>query len=429
MSYTVETLNGCTKKFVFNYEDVDLSNQVNQAINKKQKDSSLKGFRKGKAPISMIKQVYGPQIEADALYKFISDEFLNAVKKEDLKVIGSPSFSVNNNEDKKVSFDAVIEIFPEFVIKDLAGLSFEKEKMPDIEAEVETMKKRMLDSKAETKEITDENASLENGHCAVMNFEGEMPDGSKPENMKGKEHLLEIGSAQFIPGFEEKMIGMKKNEMKTIDITFPEDYHAEDLKGVAVKFHIELLEIKEKVSPEFNDELIKTMGHESTEAFYTKTREQVSYQKNREVTEKLHQEILEKLVEMNEFDLPKAFIKTQEESYKNELKQNLTQQGFDDNMVLEYFTKWEADISSKAAFQVRTGLIMDKLAQVHEIETNEEDLKAKMDEMAKYSGLPMDQVLSYYEKNEQLKNSLKYAIREEKTFEKIKSIVKISEKK
>lgn len=428
MTYTVENINGCTKKFVFNFENVDLSNHVNQALSQKQETTSLKGFRKGKAPLSMIKQVYGAQIEADALYKFISDEFMSAVQKEELRVIGSPAFSVNDNKEKKVSFDAVIEIFPEFEISELDSLAFEKQTAGDVEEEVEKMKKRLLDSKSETKELEDESAALENGHCAVMNFEGEMADGSRPDNMKGKEHLLEIGSGQFIPGFEEQMVGMKKGEKKTIEVTFPKDYHAKDLQEAVVKFHVDVLEIKEKVVPEFNDELVKQMGHESVDEFYTKTRDQLSYQKNREVVEKLHQDILEKLVEINQFDLPKAFLEQQEKSYKQELAQNLKQQGFDDKMTEEYFVKWAEDINKKAEFQVRTGLIMDKLGTKYEIETTDEDLKNKMEEMAKYSGLPMDQVLAYYDSNEKLKSSLRYAIREEKTFEKIKTLVKITEK-
>src|SRR5688572_29183793 len=114
MAYTVETVNGCTKKIMFNFEDVDLSKQISEALKERQKSSNLKGFRKGKAPLNMIEKVYGSQVENDALYRFVSQEFYKAIQEEDLKAIGYPSFSNTKyeNEVKKVTFEATVEIFP-----------------------------------------------------------------------------------------------------------------------------------------------------------------------------------------------------------------------------------------------------------------------------------------------------------------------------
>lgn len=427
MSYTVEQINGCTKKIIFNFETLDLSTEIKNAVLEKQKTVSLKGFRKGKAPLDMVQKMYGPQIEHDALNRFINNQFIEAVEKEDIRVVGYPTFeNMNYESGKSVSFDALVEIFPSVEVKEMKGLNFTRDKVEVTDADVEDVKKNYLSSKAEMKEITDEGTTLDKGMFAVMNFQGEKEDGEKPENMKGEDFLLEIGSGQFIPGFEEGMVGMKKGETKTIELTFPSDYHAEDLKDAKVKFEVELLEIKTKEFPEFTDELAKEFGFESVADFNEKNKKSMEMQKNRAADEKLHQEILEKLVEENKFDVPNAMIHQQEDYLKQDLTRNLKAQGFTDEMCDEYFSKWHDDLHTKAEFQVKSGLILDTLAKKYEVESTDADLEKKIAETAEGTGADIEQIKKYYTSNEQVKKNMMYAIREEKTFEKIKEEVTIA---
>lgn len=425
MSYQVENINGCTKKLVFNFEGVDLSNQIEQALKEKQKSSNLKGFRKGKAPLNFVKQVYGAQVENDALYRFISEEFYKAVQEENLRAVGYPAFGDTKYENDNVSFEATVEIFPEFEVKDYSSYEFKKQDDAVTEKDFEELKNRYLAPKAEMIEVTDENKTLENGLFAVFNFEGEKPDGTRPENMKAEEFLLEIGSGQFIPGFEEGMIGLKKGEKKTIDVTFPGEYHEAELRDMKVKFDVELLEIKERKVPELNDELAKEFGFESAEDFDTKNRERLVAQKKREADMGLHEEILKKLVEENPFDIPKALVDQQKGAVREDLGANLRQQGFDEKMTEQYFEKWDEDITQKAEFQVRSGLILDSISKKYEIEATEDDLDKKIEEMASQSGMEKDQLASYYKSNESVKSNVMYAIREEKTFEKLIADMKV----
>lgn len=426
MSYTIENVNGCTKKLVFSFDGVDLTTQIDEALKEKQKSANLKGFRKGKAPISMIKQVYGAQAENDALYRFVSQEFYKAIQEEDLKAVGYPAFgNTKFEEGTKVSFEATVEIFPEFDLKEMKGYEFTKEDDSVGEKDFQELKDRYLAPKSEMVEITDDKAKLENGMFAVFNFEGEKEDGSKPENMKAEEFLLEIGSGQFIPGFEEGMVGLTKGEKKTIEVTFPADYHEEELQNAPVKFHVEVLELKERKTPELTDELAKEFGFESVEDFNTKNQKRLEENKKREVKAKLQEDILKKLIEDNTFDVPSALVQSQRKSVEDELANNLRSQGFNDEMMKTYFEKWTADIDSKAEFQVRSGLILDKLAKKFEVEASDADLDAKIDEMAEQSGMEKEQLASYYKSNEQVKTNIMYAIREEKTFDKIIENVKL----
>lgn len=425
MSYTVESVNNCTKKILFNFENVDLTSQIKQALQEKQKTSNLKGFRKGKAPLAMIQKFFGPQVENDALYRFVSEEFFKAVQEEDLKAVGYPTFANTKYENDKVSFEATVEIFPDFEIKDFSKYEFKKDDDKITDKDIEELKSRYLAPKAEMVEVKDEANKLSKGQFAVMNFEGEKADGSKPDNMKAEEFLLEIGSNQFIPGFEDGMIGMKKGEKKTIELTFPADYHEADLQNAKVKFHVELLEIKERTLPELNDELVKEFGFESVDDFNTKNKDRLETQKKREVQAKLQQEILEKLISENKFEVPNALIEQQKKSVRQELAGNLKQQGFNDEMINTYFSKWDKDVQDRAEFQVRSGLILDKLATKYNVEATDSDLDSKIEEMAAQSGMEKKQLEGYYKGNENIKTNLMYAIREEKTFDKIISDMKV----
>ncbi|MEE2672066.1 MAG: trigger factor [Bdellovibrionota bacterium] len=425
MSYSVENINGCTKKLTFNFEGVDLSTQIEQALKEKQKTSNLKGFRKGKAPMNFVKQVYGAQAENDALYRFVSQEFYKAIQEEDLRAVGYPNFGETKFENDNVSFEATVEIFPEVEVKDYSSYEFKKGDEKVTEKDFEDLKDRYLAPKAEMVEVTDEKAKLENGQFAIFNFEGEKPDGTKPENMKAEEFQLEIGSGQFIPGFEEGMVGLKKGEKKTIEVTFPSEYHEPELRDMGVKFHVELLEIKERKTPELTDELAKEFGFESVDDFNAKNKERLELQKKREVNMELNEAILKKLVEENPFDIPSALVDQQKESVKQELGGNLRQQGFDEAMAAQYFQKWDEDITQKAEFQVRSGLILDKISTKYGIEATEEDFNAKIDEMASQSGMEKDQIKGYYSSNENIKQNIMYAIREEKTFDKLISDMKV----
>lgn len=426
MSYTVVDVNECTKKLVFSFESVDLTTQIERALKRKQKDTSLKGFRKGKAPLSMIKEMYGPQLENEALYTFVSQEFYTAIQKEGIKAVGYPQFA--NTEFKKetndVNFEATVEIIPEIALADYSKYEFSKEDTNVNDEEVDNLIKRYLDPKSEMVEIK-ENVTLAKDHFAVFDFEGEKEDGTKPENMKGKEFLLQIGSGQFIPGFEDGMIGLKKGESKTIDLTFPAEYHEESLRNAKVKFHVTLNEIKEKKIPELNDELAKEFGFESVADMTAKTRERFEFQKNREASEKLHQAILEKFVADNKFDIPSALIDEQKKAIIKDVSANLKQQGFNDDMIRTYFDKWQDDVNTKAEFQVKSGLILDTLAKKYNVEATDADLDEKINEMAVQSGMEPAQVKEFYLKNENVKRNIMYAIREEKTFEKVKADMKI----
>jgi trigger factor len=420
MSYKIEDVSSCTKKMIFNFSEVDLTSEIKQELLKKQKESSLKGFRQGKAPLSMIEKLFRAEIENEAYRRFISNKFYDAVMKENLRTVGYPMFNNTKfSKEEGVSFEVMIEIFPEFELADISGLKFNKPVVMVTDEDVQNLKTQYASSKAELVELKDETTTLTKGHFAVFNFKGTKSNGESPAEMKGDEFLLEIGSKRFIPGFEDGMEGMKKGEQKDIELTFPEDYHEESLKNEKVTFHVELLEIKEKKLPEFSDEFVKEIGYEGVADFEEKTLKNLKRQKETEAKQKLNQEIIEKLVDLHKFDIPNTMLMMQEEAVMKDLEKTLKQQGFNDAMMKDYFVRWKEDIGKKAEFQVKSGLILDKMSEKFAIETVDADLEAKYAQMAEATGMKIEDIKSYYSKSKDVERNLRYAIREEKTFEKI----------
>lgn len=418
MAYTVENINGCKRKIIFSFNELDLTNEFQTELAEKRKTVSLKGFRKGKAPKDMVEDMYGPQIETDIVNKFVQNKLYETISEEDLRVVGYPAFeNMKYEKGQSISFDVTLEVFPEVSLTEFKDFTFTKDKVEVTDKDIEELKKNSVASKAEMVELTGKDSEVKNGLYAVINFEGIKEDGERPDNMKGSEHLLEVGSNSFIPGFEEGVIGMKKGDKKSLDLSFPAEYHVDELKNTKVKFEVELLEIKEKKSPELTDELAKELGYESIDDLVAKGKDNFLKQKERQSQEKLHQEVLEKFIEENKFDVPATMIQQQKDHLKDDLKNNLKSQGFDESMMEEYFDKWAGDLDQKADFQVRSGLILDHLGKKYEVEASDDDFNAKLEETAAGTGMDVEQIKQYYTSNDKIKSNLMYAIKEEKTFE------------
>ena len=418
MSYTIETVNSYTKKFLFSFNEVSFDKEINHLLQEKKKTSHIKGFRKGKAPLHMIQKLYGVEIQRDALYHFISSKIMEALEKEKIRVMGKPQLTNSNYEDeKKLRFEAVIQHIPHLEFTDLGKLSFIKKKEDISNEDMKEAINHHLEGKAEM--VVSEETILSKGKFAVINFEGVKGNGERPENMKGEEFLLEVGSNTFIPGFEEGLVGMKVGKKKELPLTFPESYHVEDLKGQEVTFYVELLEIKEKKTPDITDELARELDYDSKEDMEKKIRVRLEYQKEKVATENLNGDILDKIIAEYHFDLPQVLIEEQINSLRGDIAKRLQTQKFNDIQIEEYFEKWSKDIEKKAAHQVRSGLILNTLAEKYSIDVNEDDFIAKCEEMNRHSGLSIDEIKAFYENNTEDKKTMMYGIREEKVFQEI----------
>ena len=260
MNVKVEDVSSIKKKLIFEVAPQQVDKEIGRAYKKIGKTAKVKGFRAGKVPDSVLEKYYGAQMEQEVLTRLINDTYFKALDENDIPAIGEPNIvdSSGINKGEAFTYEAEVEIKPEVTAKDYTKLALEKEKLVvDATKVVEERLEEMRTSRSQLEVTTRKKARK--GDSVVIDFEG-FVDGEAFEGGKGDDYLLELGSGSFIPGFEEQVVGMKRQESKDVEVSFPEEYGQSELAGKPAVFKVTLKEIKEKIVPELNDEFAKGFG-------------------------------------------------------------------------------------------------------------------------------------------------------------------------
>ena len=391
-----------------------------KAFNKLKRNINIPGFRKGQAPAALIKkQVPVQNILMDAAEEIANQVLGEGIEEHDLWLVARPTLSIDELNEEKAILKFICVVKPEVKLGEYKNLPIKKKStrvtQKEIDAEVERLQERYADL-----ELKEEGA-VENGDTAVIDFEG-FKDGVAFEGGKGEDYPLEIGSGSFIPGFEEQLIGMQKGETKDIDVTFPENYGASDLAGQPAVFKVTVKEIKAKVLPEVNDELVKEAkikDVETLEDYRAYMKKTISERKEQENEENFTNELLTKIVENAEVEIPDAMIESETDQMINEFKQRLSGQGF----TLEQFAAVtgqneemiRAEMRKDAEKKVNVRLVLEAIAEAEKIEISEEDIEAELQEIANQFGRPLEQVKQLISND-----AVSYDLRQRKALELIK---------
>lgn len=391
-----------------------------KAFNKLKRNINIPGFRKGQAPAALIKkQVPVQNILMDAAEEIANQVLGEGIEEHDLWLVARPTLSIDELNEEKAILKFICVVKPEVKLGEYKNLPIKKKStrvtQKEIDAEVERLQERYADL-----ELKEEGA-VENGDTAVIDFEG-FKDGVAFDGGKGEDYPLEIGSGSFIPGFEEQLIGMQKGETKDIDVTFPENYGASDLAGQPAVFKVTVKEIKAKVLPEVNDELVKEAkikDVETLEDYRSYMKKTISEHKEQENEENFTNELLTKIVENAEVEIPDAMIESETDQMVNEFKQRLSGQGF----TLEQFAAVtgqneemiRAEMRKDAEKKVNVRLVLEAIAEAEKIEISEEDIEAELQEIANQFGRPLEQVKQLISND-----AVSYDLRQRKALELIK---------
>jgi len=425
MPVQIEKVSPCEKKLKFTVSPNEINVQIEKVLKKVQKTAKLKGFRKGKAPLSLIRKTYWSHVQYDVINEVIQDSYQKAVVDNKVPVVGRPKIETKDfNPDQDFHFEALVEIYPEFELPKLSKIKVSEVKVELKEEEIEENLKQIRESHAVMKPLEGERA-LQAGDFAEIDFSGKLPDGTEPDSMKASAFLLEIGSNQFIPGFEEGLVGMKLGEERDVEVKFPEDYHAKEYAGVLVTFHVKLGEIKVKELPELTDDFAKTIDYDTVEALKTEIRENMQKGKEQEARAKMREEAFNQLVEKAEMRVPEAMIQGQEEIIRNDISQRLRQQGSNEMMTKDYFEKWKSDIESQALKQVKVALLVDKIATENSLEASEGDLDARFEELAQSFSMEKEKIKEMFTKDPNRMGNLKWQIKEDKVTDFIFTEIKL----
>ena len=358
---------------------------------------SLPGFRAGKVPAAIAKKhVSVQEILINAVDEVATDALVQGISEHDIQMIARPSLDIEAIDEKSVTLVYDIQVKPEVKLGDYTDLGIKKDSTRVLKKDIEEQISRLQERYAEL-ELKEE-GSVENGDTAVIDFEG-FKDGVAFDGGKGENYPLVIGSGSFIPGFEEQLVGMKPEETKDINVTFPENYQEPSLAGQPVVFKVTLHEIKTKVLPEFDDELVKQANIENvttTKEYEDYLKDDLKKRKENDAENKYTNDCLTKVVENAEVELPQIMIDEETDRMVDEFKQRLAQQGFNMEQFTQMTGQQESDIRSGMAIdaenKVKVRLVLEAVAKKENIEISEESIEAEYKRIADAYGMESDKV-------------------------------------
>lgn len=426
MKATLDKLEGLSRKLNVEVPTEKVNNAFGKVYKVLQQNANIKGFRKGKAPLDTIRSIYRDRVQGDVVNELVQDSYSAALDEHGLNPIGYPQINIEKlNEGEPFKFTAEFEVRPEVELKKYEGLKIEKEKLVIPDDRVNEILENIRAGQAETVTVFDDRA-LANGDIADINFKGFM-NGAELPNGAAEGHMLEIGSNQFIPGFEEALVGMKAGATKTIDLKFPDEYHEKSIAGKPVSFEVKLNAIKKKSLPEVNDEFAKKVGdHASVAELKDAIREDLKEAEAARIKEEERNAILKALAEANPVLTPKSLVEDQKQALINDFKKRLGQQGFGDREFAEYQSKWDTDFETTAQFMVQSTFLLDKLAEDLKLRAGEADFDKKMEEYSAQTGMDVAKIKDFY-KDPQRKSQLLFQITEEKVIDFLISKAEVKE--
>ncbi len=390
MKYTFEKTEKSTVKITINLEEKEWNEAIDAAYEKVKGKYSMPGFRKGKVPKKVLESAYGAGVFYEEAINIAFPKYYEEVldKEPSIEAVARPDIDIKDISEKGISMIAEVAVKPEVKLGEYKGITFKKVEYNVKEADVKDELKRLQERNSRTVDVTDR--AVESGDTVTIDYSGSV-DGVKFEGGTAEKQPLTIGSNTFIPGFEDQIIGMKIGEEKDITVKFPEDYHAENLKGKDSVFHIVLHEIKAKELPELTDEFIKdAVGAESLDAYKKEIKERLKKQNKDRAEREIEDEIVKKVTANAEVVIPEALIDNQIDQMVNEMSYRLSYQGLKLEDYLKYVGKtmeeYRKGYYDQAKDLVKSQLVIGKIIEEEKIDATEEDVTAKIEEMAKAQG-------------------------------------------
>ncbi len=423
MQVTVEKPEqGLEHKMTVTFPSGDLNSSVDKRLNEIRRTVKMDGFRPGKVPLKLVKERHGGQVKQEVMGDVLQKAFYDAVDQEGLNVAGFPMFEDLNDADGEVKFTARFEVYPDITLPDFSKIEIESIKAEVTDKDVQNMITRLREQRMAWKPANG-NKKAKMGEQVMIDFvgkiDGELFDGGSAENAP-----LELGSGRMIPGFEDQIVGMKKGEEKVIEVTFPEDYHAENLKGKTATFDITVHSVMTKVLPEIDEEFVASFGVEDgTEASLTKEiKASMEKELERAVENKNRAAVLEALQEAVEVALPKALVEQEAKILMNRAKQNLQQQGMNVDDIPMSIEQFEEEAQNR----VKLGLVLGDIIKANNIEASDDDVNAYIADQASSYEDPSE-VIDWYAKNPGATSEVRAILVENKVAAHILSEAKVTE--
>ncbi|HCZ7856647.1 TPA: trigger factor [Staphylococcus aureus] len=385
---------------------------LDQAFKKVVKQINVPGFRKGKVPRPIFEQSFGVEaLYQDAIDILLPDAYGEAIDETDIKPVAQPEVSVTQIEKgKDFIFEATVTVEPEVKLGDYKGLEIEKQETELSDDELQEAIDHSLGHLAEM--VVKEDGVVENGDTVNIDFSGSV-DGEEFEGGQAEGYDLEIGSGSFIPGFEEQLEGMKVDEEKDVVVTFPEEYHAEELAGKEATFKTKVNEIKFKEVPELTDEIANELDAEANtvDEYKENLRKRLAEQKATDAENVEKEEAITKATDNTTIDIPEAMVNTELDRMVSEFAQRIQQQGLDLQTYFQFSGQDESQLREQmkddAEQRVKTNLTLTAIAEAEKIEATDEDIDKELEKMSKQFNISVEDIKNTLGNTDIIKNDVR----------------------
>ncbi len=421
MQVSIETTSGLQRVMTIGVPAAEVEEKVTNELKRISKGQKVNGFRKGKPlPPTVAKRMFGKQARYEAIYQQMQQSFFKAVQDENVKLAGMPSFEPTVDEEgKDLEFKATFEVYPEIALADFSAIEVDQKSAEVTDKDLATMLETLQKQNAQWEESADVAAD---GDQVVIDFEGFI-DGEAFEGGSAKGYSLTLGSGSMIPGFEDGLVGAKAGEEKTLEVSFPEDYHKEELKGKPAQFKVTVSAVKKPQLPELNEEFFKSFGVETADVdeFKTEIRKNMERELARALRSLTKQQVIDGLVANNKIDVPSSLI----DQEIDRLRQQAVQQ-FGGGQQLDPKQLPAELFKDQAEKRVVIGLLMNAVIEANELTPSAEKVEQLIEEVAATYQDP-EEVRSYYASNPQQKAQVEALALEEQAVEKVLAAAKVSQ--
>lgn len=425
MNVKIEEISSVRKKLSFEVPAEQVAAEIDKAYGKIAKSAKLPGFRPGKVPRAILERQFAPQMEEQVLSRLINDSYFKALVEHRIPAIADPDIVDSSALEKgqPFTYEAHVEVKPEFTAQDYTGLELKKEIFtPDPEV-VEKRLEEMRGQRAEM--VVSSRKKARSGDFVVIDFEGFL-NGEAFEGGKAEGHLLELGSGSFVPGFEEQVEGMKREEEKEIQVTFPADYGNQELAGQEVTFKVALQEIKEKELPKLDDEFAKGFGVESLEELRARLDENYQTQERNRVDGDLRERMMDALIAANPIEVPESMVDGQLDYMLGNVRTRMQSQGMTLEMLGMTEESFKQMYRETAVKQVQGSLILEAIGRQEELKVEPGEVDDKLQQIAVMSNAPLEAVKRHYG-NDEARRGLLAQMAEEKAIEYLLGQAKVAE--
>lgn len=397
---------------------------LDKAFKIKQKEVKVNGFRKGKVPRKIYEKNFGKEsLFIAAAEEVVQDAYTKVMEESKLIPVVQPSVDIKEINDDAVVFMFKVITKPEMKIKKYKGLGIKKEEVKVTDEEINHEIGHLLE---QYEEVITKEGKIENGNIAVIDFEG-FKDQVAFDGGKGENYSLEIGSNTFIPGFEEKLIGMKANEEKDLDLTFPEDYQASDLAGQKVVFHVKINEVKEKVQRQLDEEFFEDLGMEGVKdekSLREEIEKNIKVQKEMENENKYMEELLSEVSKNVEVDIPQEMVDEEVQHLMEKFANQMQMQGISLDIYYQFTKSTEQDLKNQIepeAYQnILYRLMLEEIMTLEKVEVSDEEIQKEAEEMANKYQMKKEEFLKQFGGTEMLQ----YELEMQKTVDLLKELNK-----